>query len=82
VLERFSLKESFFKAVNRVVGPRISFQAVEITAIADDGTASLQAAWLEERGFLVQGWLGYPEPGFILSSVHMRQRGVAPPSQR
>jgi 4'-phosphopantetheinyl transferase EntD len=82
VLERFSLKEAFFKAVNRVVGPRISFQAVTITGIAAGGTVQLHAPWLTERGFLLQGWLGCPDSGLILSSVRMRSSRFTPPSSR
>jgi 4'-phosphopantetheinyl transferase EntD len=82
VLERFSLKEAFFKAVNRVVGPRISFQAVTITRVAADGTVDLHAPWLTERGFSFQGWLGGPDSGLILSTVRMRSSRFTPPSSR
>ena len=82
VLERFSVKEAFFQAANRVVGPRISFQAVAITHVADDGLVDLHAPWLTERGFSVQGWLGSPDSGLILSSVRLRSSGFTPPSSR
>lgn len=81
VLERFSLKESFFKAVNHLVGPRISFQAVEVVAIGRDGRAELRAPWLTDRGLQLQGWLGYPESGFILTSVRLSSSGVTTPSR-
>jgi 4'-phosphopantetheinyl transferase EntD len=82
VLECFSIKEAFFKAVNRVVGPRISFQAVSITNVGDDGLVDLHAPWLTDRGFSLQGWLGSPDSGLILSSVRLRSSGFTQPSSR
>jgi 4'-phosphopantetheinyl transferase EntD len=81
VLERFSLKEAFWKAVNHHVGPRISFQAVEVVAVASDGSVQLSAPWLTEQGWQVQGWLGCPESGFILSSVRLSSSRFAQPSR-
>jgi 4'-phosphopantetheinyl transferase EntD len=81
VLERFSLKEAFWKAVNRQVGPRISFQAVEIGSITPAGAVDLRAPWLTERGFSLQGWIGCPETGFILSSVRLRSSRFTRPSR-
>jgi 4'-phosphopantetheinyl transferase EntD len=81
VLERFSLKEAFWKAVNRVAGAQISFQALEIGEVASNGLVELHAPWLTERGFSLEGWLGCPDSGLILSAVRLRRSSFSPPSQ-
>ncbi|HEY0709831.1 MAG TPA: 4'-phosphopantetheinyl transferase superfamily protein [Polyangia bacterium] len=69
VLERFSLKEAFYKAVNGFVGPDVSFQALEITDIRPSGEVIWSAPLLEQFGLRGEGWVHRPTTGFLLTSV-------------
>jgi 4'-phosphopantetheinyl transferase EntD len=57
VLERFSLKEAFYKAVNAFVGTSVSFHAVQITEIRSDGSVVWTAPLLDQHGLHAQGWI-------------------------
>jgi 4'-phosphopantetheinyl transferase EntD len=69
----FSLKESFYKAVNAIVGGHVSFQHVEVGSIDEEGRAVFSGELFAQHARLhVEGWVGSPAPGLILSSVLAR----------
>jgi 4'-phosphopantetheinyl transferase EntD len=72
VLERFSLKEAFYKAVNGFVGPDVSFQDLEITDISPDGKVTWSAPILEQFGLQGEGRVFRPVNGFLLTTVLVR----------
>jgi phosphopantetheine--protein transferase-like protein len=69
----FSLKESFYKAVNAIVGGHVSFQHVEVDSIDEQGRAVFSGELFAQHplhvAFHVEGWVGSPAPGLILSSA-------------
>jgi 4'-phosphopantetheinyl transferase EntD len=76
VLARFSLKEAFYKAVNAFAGPHVSFQALEITAIGDDGAVVWSSPLLAEHGLVAHGWLTEIS-GHLLSTARIGSASVA-----
>lgn len=56
IIERFSLKEAFYKAVNPFVGASIPFHALEIETIDPAGPVTWSAPWLDDHGLRAEGW--------------------------
>ncbi len=71
VLDRFCLKEAFYKAANRLVPRTISFQEVAVVAIDPDGQASFAGSFLDAHPLLPAGWVGRPHPGHVMASVRI-----------
>ena len=74
VLHRFCLKEAFYKAANGFVGRMITFQEVAVAAIDPAGTARFSGRLFAEHPLDAQGWVGQPQPGYILGSVSACRR--------
>ncbi|HEY0714847.1 MAG TPA: 4'-phosphopantetheinyl transferase superfamily protein, partial [Polyangia bacterium] len=72
VLERFSLKEAFYKAVNGFVGPDVSFQDLEITDIRPSGDVIWSAPLLQRFGLRAAGQVHRPTSGFLLTTVFVQ----------
>ena len=72
LITRFSLKEALYKAVNGFLRRFVSWRAVEVTSIDEQGRVSFAGSLFEESALTasdIEGWVLQPMPGFILSTV-------------
>jgi phosphopantetheine--protein transferase-like protein len=75
LIQHFSLKEAFYKAVNGFELAHVSFHDVEVTRIYADGTAEFAAPVLLEQQLTINGWIGSFVDGHVVASVRAVRAG-------
>jgi 4'-phosphopantetheinyl transferase EntD len=80
LIQHFSLKEAFYKAVNGFGLAAVSFRNVEVAQITAQGMAEFVAPLPLEQQLRIAGWIGSPVPGYVVASVRCdgRRSGEQP----
>ena len=77
LIQYFSLKEAFYKAVNGFGLAHVSFQNVEVSSISADGAVAFAPPPLLQQRLEISGWITSPLAGYVVASTRAQLRTVS-----